>query len=272
MKKIFSSVIKLVKKILTAIRTIVKIPFTIALTLGKKSFAILKGNIFAGSGKKKKVIAVFLLLIVIAAALVVFVGTKEDSDKKPSEEKTEFVQKDEEEEKAETEDSNTGNLENHLGSDFIKTLKSRNYLIKYRTTTVYDGKSFEVETTYAVSGDNIAMISEDRATIVKDNKVYMLDHTNKTILSWAVDHTSDNLKRIDTEGLVFLGSSEEGGLVCEEYATALTHFKLYFSGYDLVKMTAEINRQDIVMDIIEVSEEAPESMFQVPTGYHSTSL
>lgn len=237
----------------------------------KKFLSIFKTNIFAGSGKKRKFIAIFLLLILIAAALFVFVGPKITSDKKSSEEqKTESVQNEEETEKAE--DSSTGNLENHLGSDFIKTLKSGEYQIRYRTTTVYDGKSFIVETTYAVSGDRIAMVSEDRATIVRDNKVYMLNHSDKTILSWAVDHTSDNLKRIDTEGLVYLGSSKEGKLLCEEYTTELTHIKLYFDGEDLVKMSPDMNRQDIIMEIIEVSEEAPESMFEVPTGYQSTNL
>ncbi len=271
MKKIFSDVLKLVKKILTAILAIVKIPFTIVFTLVKKFFSILKINIFAGSGKKRKFIAIFLLLILIAAALFVFVNSRGETEEKSAEgKKTESAQNENEAEKAE--ESDTGNLENHLGSDFIKTLKSGEYLIRYRTTTVYDGKSFEVETTYAVSGDRIAMVSEDRATIVRDNKVYMLNHADKTMLSWAVDHTSDNLKRIDTEGLVYLRSSEEGGLVCEEYTTALTHIKLYFDGEDLVKMSPDMNRQDIIMDIVEVSEEVPESMFQVPTGYQSTSI
>jgi len=259
MKKIFAGVFKLVKKILTAILAIVKIPFTIVFT------------VFAGSGKKRKFIAIFLLLILIAAALFVFVGPKITSDKKSSDgQKTESAQNEKETEKVE--DSNAGTLENHLGSDFIKTLKSENYRIKYRTTTVYDGKSFEVETTYAVSGDRIAMVSEDRATIVRDNKVYMLNHTDRTILSWAVNHTSDNLKRIDTEGLVYLGSSKEGNLICEEYTTALTHIKLYFDGKDLVKMSPDMNRQDIIMDIIEVSKEVPESMFEVPTGYNATNI
>ncbi|HYE67529.1 MAG TPA: hypothetical protein VEA58_02900 [Anaerovoracaceae bacterium] len=241
-----------------------------------------KKDVYSVSGKREKILAfiknkikfivIFLILILAAAMLIIFWGSKEASGEKSSEEKkTEFVQKDEEE-NAETEDSDSGNLENHLGSDFIKTLKSGNYLIKYRTTTVYDGKSFEVETTYAVSGDSIAMISQDRATIVKDNKVYMLNHADKTMISWNVDHTSDNLKRIDTEGLVYLGSSQEGNLLCEEYATELTNIKLYFDGEALVKMSPDMNRQDIIMDIVEVSEEVPETMFQVPTGYRATNL
>jgi len=260
------------KKLFAALFNLVKLFFASLINLVKNIFAAIVNLVkIVGSGKRKKFIAILLLLIMIAAALVVFVSSRGEWPGKSSEEKkTEFVQKNEEE--AETEDSNSGNLENHLGSDFIKTLKSGNYLIKYRTTTVYDGKPFEVEITYAVSGDRIAMVSEDRATIVKDNKVYMLNHTDKTMISWDVDHTSNDLKRIDTKGLVYLGSSKAGNLLCEEYKTELTNIKLYFDGRDLRKMATEMNRQDIVMEIVEVSEEIPESMFQVPTGYNTTNL
>lgn len=262
MKKMISKIFNRKKDVLAAVNT-KKDVYSVS---GKRK------NIFAFLKNKIKFIAIFLILILAAAMLIFFLGSKEASGEKSSEEKkTEFVQKDEEE-KAETEDSDSGNLENHLGSDFIKILKSGNYLIKYRTTTVYDGKSFEVEILYAVSGDSIAMVSQDRATIVKDNKVYMLNHTDKTMISWNVDHTSDNLKRIDTEGLVYLGSSKEGNLLCEEYRTELTNLKLYFDGKDLAKLATKINQQDIVVDIVEVSEEVPETMFQVPTGYRSTNL
>jgi len=170
-----------------------------------------KKNILAILKNKIKFIAVFLILILITAILVGFLGSKEASEEISAEEKkTESVQKDNEEEKSE--DPDTGNLENHLASDFIKTLRAEKYMIRYKTTTVYEGNSFEVETTYAVSGDSAAMVSADRATIIKDNKVYMLNHTDKTMISWDVNHT-EGLKRIDTEGMVYRGNREEGGLV-----------------------------------------------------------
>ncbi|HVI39929.1 MAG TPA: hypothetical protein VM577_04645 [Anaerovoracaceae bacterium] len=216
---------------------------------------------------KKSLLVLLLLILIALAGIGISRGVLKE--RAPEGKKTESVQKEQSEKKAEA--PKTENLGNHLASDFIKTLRAEKYMIKYRTTTVYEGKSFEVETTYAVSGDSTAMVSADRATIIKDNKVYMLNHTDKTIISWDVDQT-DNLKRIDTEGMVYLGSREEGGLVCEEYTTALSNIKLYFKGKDLVKMATGINSQDLVMDIVEVSEEVTESLFEVPSGYQTTNI
>ena len=100
-------------------------------------------------------------------------------------------------------------MENHLASGFIGTLRGEEYLIRYRTATVYEGETFEAETTYAVAGNSTAMISGDRATIVRDGKVYMLNHANGSMLSWNVTR-ADNLKKIDTEGLTYLGSARRG--------------------------------------------------------------
>jgi hypothetical protein len=228
-----------------------------------------------GKFKKLKKRDLLILLIVLLILLAVAGGAISRGvfkEKAPEGKKIESVQKDQSKENEKTEASIPGDLENHLASDFIKTLKSGKYLIRYKTTTVYEGKSFEVETTYAVSGDSIAMVSADRATIVKDNKVYMLNHTDKTILSWAVDPASENLKRIDTDGIAYQGNSKEGNLVCEEYTTALTHLKLYFSGKELVRMATIINGLDVVMDIAEVSNEVPESLFEVPSEYRTTNI
>jgi len=169
------------------------------------------------------------------------------------------------------ENADTEDLEGRLASDIIKIMKSGNYLIRYRTTTVYEGKPYDLETTYAVSGNMIALASADRATIIRDGKVYMLNHTDHSMISWDVTGT-DNPRRIETEGLTFLESREAGGLVCEEYAAPATHISFYFNGDQLMKMAARINGRDMVMEILEVAGEAPESLFAVPAGYRNTSL
>jgi hypothetical protein len=162
-------------------------------------------------------------------------------------------------------------IENHLATDFIKTLNSQKYLIKYKTTTVYNNQSFEVETTYAVSGSSIALNSADRSTIVKAGKVSVLNHTDKTILSWDIGHSTDP-KRLDTDGLVYSGTSQESGLVCEEYKTASTYFKLYFKDKVLVKMVTVMNGMDTVMSISEVNKKVPADMFDIPQGYQLSEL
>ncbi len=162
-------------------------------------------------------------------------------------------------------------LEDRLAIEFIKTLRSEEYSLRYRTTTVYEGVAFEVETTYAVSGSSIALASGDRATIVSGNMVYMLNHGDKSMISWDVAD-SDNLKKIDTRDLIFLGSRQEGGLVCEEYQTASGTMMIYFDGDKPVKMATIINGLDTVMHIEEISKEAPADLFLVPENYRNSYL
>ncbi len=222
------------------------------------------------SGKRIIILAFLLILALAAAFLTGFIGQQGTSgEKAPEGKETEASQR--EQNKEETNASDLGELENHLASGFIKILRSEEYLIRYRTTTIYNGEAFEVETTYAVSGDSTALISGDRATVVRDNKVYMLNHADKSMISWEVDR-ADSLKRIDTEELVYMGSREEGGLICEEYDSPTTRIMFYFKAKELVKMATRINKQDVVMDIVEVSEEVPGNLFTVPSDYRNTSI
>lgn len=166
----------------------------------------------------------------------------------------------------------TAEFSGRLGSDFIRTLESGEYAIRYRTTAIYQGQPYEVEITYAVSGGSAALISDDLATIVKDDTVYMMNHRDKSLISWAVNNEGGCLKKIDTAGMAYLGNSEEDGLTCEEYSTATDHLKLYFKDKQLVKMAARINGEDTLMEILEVDKKAPDSMFEVPSGYRTTSI
>lgn len=223
--------------------------------------------------KKIGFLAILVILISVAAVLsglIDFPGIS--GEKAPAEEKAGNTQEDQlMAEKAEAAASDLGELENHRASDFIKVLRGDKYLIRYRTTTVYNGEAFEAETAYAVSGASTAMISGDRATIVSSDEVHMVNHTDKTMLIWDVTQ-EDSLKRIDTMGLVYLGSSEAGGLFWEEYATETTRFKFYFKENKLVKLVTRINGLDTVMDIVEVSEEVPEDLFTIPADYQTTRL
>lgn len=166
----------------------------------------------------------------------------------------------------------TVDLKNLSGDRFIEILKSGNYVITYKTAAVYEGETFEVETIYAVSGDNIVMASGDRATIVRDGKVYLLNYTEKSIIRWEVNPEKGSPKRIDTEGIVYLGSSMEGGLACEEYKTETSDIKIYFKENELVKMVARVNKEEIVMNIMEIKKPAPENLFEVPSGYSATNI
>lgn len=243
---------------------LLKVPKTKKLNLKKIERS--KTNITA---KKVLVFVIALLVLVLLAGS----GIAGDiwKDKLPKEKKAEPVHEEPSEENEKTEASVPEDMKNRLAADFISTLTAEEYLIRYKTTTVYQGQSYEVETTYAVSGHSIALASTDRATVVKDNRVYMLNHADKSMISWNVTE-SDYLERIETEGLVYQGSSNTGGLVCEEYKTAETQLKIYFEGKELKKVATSINDQDVMMDIIEVSKKVPESLFAVPQDYRNTNL
>jgi hypothetical protein len=223
--------------------------------------------------KKRKLL--FLLVLIFLFLLLAGSGITEVlKDKIPGGEKTEAAEQGEETDKAEGagDIDGAGNLEGHLASDFIQVLKSGEYAIRYKTTAVYEGQSYEVETTYAVSGGSIAMASGDRATVVREDKVYLLNHTDQSIISWDVNHAKGSPKRIDTEGVSYLGSREESGLVCEEYETPASHYQIYFKGSELMKMEARIDGEDMVMNILEVKKKAPGSLFEVPPDYRMTNL
>lgn len=224
---------------------------------------------------KKRAILVFVVLSLAAAILSGFVDVPGVIGEKLHEGKEAAHVSEEnatvKEEDADMDASDLGELENHKASDFIRILRGDKYLIRYRTTTVYKGKSFEAETTYAVSGNNTAMVSGDRATIVKGGRVHMLNHTDRSMLSWNATG-EEGLKRVDTEGLVYLDSRGENGLVCEEYTTETAYFRFYFKKDELVRLVTRINGLDTVMDIIEVSKEVPESLFTVPPDYRNTEL
>jgi hypothetical protein len=168
-------------------------------------------------------------------------------------------------------DIDLGELEGHLASNYIKILRTQNYTIRYRTTTVYDGQPYEVETTYAVYGGNVAMASADRSTVILNQNVYMMNHTNKTMISWRATQT-ENLRTIDTSDITFVGSSEAGGLICEEYTTATARIKFYFKDEALVKIITVINNQDADMDILEFKEGVPMDLFTVPGDYQNTNI
>jgi len=150
---------------------------------------------------KKKLLVLFVGLLILAVLAGSGIADRILTERASDEKATEGLREEQGEEQENAEGSGLGDLETRLAADFIKTLQGEQYFIKYRTTTVYEGTSYEVVTTFAVSGKSIAMVSADRATIVRDNKVFMLNHTDKSIISWKVTQ-SDNLKRIDAAGLV----------------------------------------------------------------------
>lgn len=178
------------------------------------------------------------------------------------------------EEPADTAKVNTEGMGDLLSSAYVDIMKNNEYLMKYKFTMDFNGQSMEVEATLAKKGDDMAMSSDmtgaETTTIIKEDKVYMIDHNSKTVTVFPqTDETAASMESgsIDMEGVTYLGTGKEDGLVYEEYSTDGSNVKYYFDGKDLVKMAVTVEGQTMVMEILEISKDVPGSMFEIPSGY-----
>lgn len=223
-----------------------------------------------------------LLILVLVLSPMLFTGcggsdSASDTDQ-PQSEQSESAVGAAEEEAADTENVNTDGMGDLLSGAYVDIMKNDEYLMKYKFTMDYGGQSMEVEATLAKKGDNMAMISDmlgtDSTTIIKDDKVYMVDHNSKTVTAMAQvdDNATMESGSIDMEGITYLGNGKEDGLAYEEYSTAGGNVKYYFNGKTLEKMAVTVEGQTMVMEILELSKEVPDSMFEIPAGYQVVEM
>jgi len=222
-----------------------------------------------------KIVFIFLILILSAASITGCGGSSGNSDV----DQTETSQTEQPGENTKSGDTTgddcTDGLGDLLSSTYVEMMKNNEYMMKYKTTMDFEGQSTEMETTMAVSGDNTAVISKgggfESTIIIKDDNVYMVDHTSKTVMTWAQTQ-EDEKETFDMEGIAFLGSGKEDGLTYEEYSAAGSNMKYYFDGKNLVKISAAVGGQKMVMEILEMSETVPAGMFEIPAGYQVTEM
>jgi len=147
--------------------------------------------------------------------------------------------------------------------------------MKYKASLDMEGQQVEMEATVAVKGDDTAIISKgagmESTMIFKDDTMYMVDHGAKSVLVMAqTDKVED--ETINTEGITYVGSGKEGGLTYEEYSTEDGTLKYYFDGKKLVKITADIAGLTTTMEILEMSNQVPDSLFEIPAGYEKIAM
>jgi hypothetical protein len=223
-----------------------------------------------------KKILYFLLILTLTAAMMAGCGDSSGSSDAGQPDAAQAEQSSENTEAAETTKiADTEGLGDLLSSTYVDMMKSKEYMMKYKTTMDFNGQTTEMENTMAVSGNKTAIISNggglDSTIIMKDDKVYMVDHASKTVMSWAQTQ-NDAQETFDVEGITYLGNGKEEGLVYEEYSAEGTNMKYYFDGKKLVKIAATISGQTMVMEIIEISDKVPASMFEIPAGYQVTEM
>ncbi len=174
--------------------------------------------------------------------------------------------------------ANSDNLGAKLSTAFADMMKNNKYLMKYKMTSEFEGKSMEIEATVAVSGDNMAVTSsagEIKTTIIsKGDKTYMVNHSQKMVMEMPQSNALKDAKqnKIQTNGLTYVSSGIEDGLTYEKYSTTNGDMKYYFDGKKLVKISIQNEGQTMVMNILEMSNNVPDSMFEIPTDYQKTQL
>jgi len=228
----------------------------------------------------KKIAALFLILVLVLAVMMTGCGGSETD----ATDSTQNEQTEETTDAVGSEDIDTEGMGDLLSGTYVDMMKNNEYLMTYKTMMDFDGQSAEVEATIAVMGDDMVMTSSgqgfESTIIMKDDTVYMVDHAGKTVTSWA--QTGEDIGgmgtgtmetgAIDTEGITYIGSGKEDGLVYEEYSAVDSNVKYYFDGKDLVKIATTMGGETIVMEILEMSKDVPASMFEIPDGYQEIKM
>ena len=213
----------------------------------------------------KKQLSFFLILLLVLAAMMTGCGEEAVTTETEQPESDAVVE--------EEADANTDELGDLLSGAYVDMMKNDEYLMKYMATIDFEGQAMEVEATIAVSGDDSAMISKtngmESTMIFKDDTTYMIDHASKTVTKWIQPEMEETgtIEDIEAGDLTYVGSGEEDGLVYEEYSTGDGSVKYYFDGKDLVKMSTIVAGETMVMEILEMSNNVPSSMFEIPSGY-----
>ncbi|HWQ89768.1 MAG TPA: hypothetical protein VN374_07335 [Desulfitobacteriaceae bacterium] len=171
---------------------------------------------------------------------------------------------------------------NLLSKSFADMMKSGKYLMHYKMTISQDGNSTEAEITTAVDGNSISSISVTNGVkshiVIKDKTMYMLNDTNKTYTKITIPDTASTQSgsnKIDTNGLIYTGKGmatlNGKELNYEEYKTDQGTIRYYFDGNKLYAIVVKSSGSEMVMTIIELSNNVTADMFEVPSGYTDTS-
>ena len=224
----------------------------------------------------KKSVSILLILMLLAAMMFTGCGGSGGSEESPAASDSageETAASDQESAEAATEE--LGDL---LSSTYVDMMKGNEYFMKYKASLDLDGTKTEATVTMAVSGENTAMTTSGQGfesnMVMKDGKVYMIDHANKMVTSFAQTQTdvSAETDTIDTSGITYVGTGNEDGLVYEEYTTDGGTLRYYFDGKDLVKIKMTAEGVETVMEILEMSKEVPADLFEIPADYQNVSM
>lgn len=179
----------------------------------------------------------------------------------------------------ETEKEENGQVSSRLSEAYAKMMNDGKYLMEIITTVELEDQMAKVEMSMAVDGDNVAITTSSNGTkstmITKGDKLYIIDHENKTIIIMdeGVEDMNEAAKTTEVSGLKFEKAGQEGGLQYEQYATDSGKIYYYFEGSQLkkIKYVAEDGAVS-EMEIVKMTKDFPASLFDIPTGYQKIEM
>lgn len=170
---------------------------------------------------------------------------------------------------------------------FTDLMSSKNYTMKYKAVIdMGDGNEVEMTSTMAVKGDQQAFITEmqgqESQTLLKDNKIYIIDHANKTvvIMGGVADGSGDTSilspGDVDFSAPVYSDSGSEDffGTVrdYEEYKSEGSSIRYYLDGKELVGMSFISSEGTMKWVIEELSDKVDDKMFEIPADYEKFDM
>lgn len=173
-----------------------------------------------------------------------------------------------------------------LSKSYIDIMESGTYYMAFRSTTTFEGEVMESETAMAISGEETSIHSTsaemDTTILMMEGNTYMIDHISKTVMVLPVSVTEDEAsvpeipessEPVEVDGIEYIGSGKEDGLVYEEYRTESgTQIFYYFDGSDLKRIKTIDEGFESVMEILELSDNIPDDAFEIPTDYQQLSF
>jgi hypothetical protein len=171
---------------------------------------------------------------------------------------------------------------------FFNTFEGKNYHMK--TKTIVPGSGMEVIGETFIKGDMMASVSEvmgmTTRSVTRDGMMYVIMDATKTVMVMPIPVSSGNPSEepVRTTGLIFTGSGtarfDGRNLPYEEYSLSIEEgsakSQWFLDGNNLAGfrtiVSADGRTETIDMVILELNQNVPNSVFEIPDGYQRMDL
>lgn len=160
---------------------------------------------------------------------------------------------------------------------FSDAMKSGKYYMKYTVISDMGGQKMKTKGVTGVDGKTMAsemfmeQMNMKTKSIIKDNKMYMIDDAAKTYRVMPLQQEQQASGSGDYSAIKFTGSGtgtiEGKKLPYEEYSGNNVVMRYYIDGSKLYAIETKTSGASTVMIIDEFSTKAPAELFNIPQGY-----